>query len=236
MKKTKILLISTLLLTGCASSSSNGSSYSSLSETSDSKQNETVSVGSFSCQKEISLTEGDEAYYKNYCKISTGESFTVSPKTVDTDKTGTEDIDLTLEDKEGNVTLLSVKVNIKEKATPTPEPTPTPEETEEVVQEQQQTTATAKKNTTSSNQSTYNAPQQSQQQTQVQQSQPQQSTQSQQSADSYEAEDIQQSAGSKGAAAGSSYGDQANCMAAGGTANHTCTYDALSQQYILSYQ
>lgn len=220
----KLLLTATILLCGCSSSSS----VSSADKSSESKK-ETVIVGKFTCQKEIELTEGDSASYKNYCKLSTSEKFSVSPETVDTKKVGNKDVDITLTDDEGNVTFTTITLKIKAKATPTPEPTPEPEETQEEVK---QSNATQNKQNTSSNkQSTYSVPQQSQSQQQVV---PQQNTQ--QSTETYETEDVQNTAGSRGAAAGSTFDDQASCMSSGGTANHTCTYDAASQKYVLSYQ
>ena len=197
----KLLLTATILLCGCSSSSS----VSSADKSSESKK-ETVIVGKFTCQKEIELTEGDSASYKNYCKLSTSEKFSVSPETVDTKKVGNKDVDITLTDDEGNVTFTTITLKIKAKATPTPEPTPEPEETQEEVK---QSNATQNKQNTSSNK---------------------------QSTETYETEDVQNTAGSRGAAAGSTFDDQASCMSSGGTANHTCTYDAASQKYVLSYQ
>lgn len=210
----KLLLTATILLCGCSSSSS----VSSADKSSESKK-ETVTVGKFTCQKEIELTEGDSASYKNYCKLSTSEKFSVSPETVDTKKVGNKDVDITLTDDEGNVTFTTITLKVKAKATPTPELEETQEEAK------QSTTTQSKQNTSSNKQSTYSAPQQSQAQ-----------AQSQQSTETYEIEDVQNTAGSRGAAAGSTFDDQASCMSSGGTANHTCTYDAASQKYVLSYQ
>lgn len=224
----KLLLTATILLCGCSSSSS----VYYADKSSESKK-ETVTVGKFTCQKEIELTEGDSASYKNYCKLSTDEKFSVSPEKVDTKKVGNKDVDITLTDSEGNVTFTTITLKVKAKATPTPESTPTPEPEETQEEAKQSTTTQSKQNTSSNKQSTYSAPQQSQAQSQ-QQTVPQQNTQ--QSTESYEAEDVQNTAGSRGAAAGSTFDDQASCMSSGGTANHTCTYDAASQKYVLSYQ
>lgn len=222
----KLLLTATILLCGCSSSSS----VSSADKSGESKK-ETVTVGKFTCQKEIELTEGDSASYKNYCKLSTSEKFSVSPETVDTKKVGNKDVDITLTDDEGNVTFTTITLKVKAKATPTPEPTLTPELEETQEEAKQSTTTQSKQNTSSNKQSTYSAPQQSQAQAQAQPTQaPQQST------ETYEIEDVQNTAGSRGAAAGSTFDDQASCMSSGGTANHICTYDAASQKYVLSYQ
>lgn len=225
----KILMISNILLCGCASSS-----LVSSTGVSDQVEKQMVTVGQFTCQKEIELTEGDSASYKNYCKLSTGDKFSVSPETVDTKKAGSKNVDLTLTDSDGNVTFTTVTLKVKAKATPTPEPTPTPEATEEAQEETKENTSTQTQNrrnntSSSSNQSTYVAPQQPQAQPQ----QPATSQENTQSSESYEAEDAGGIA--PGAPSGSTYDDFASCNAAAGQNTHTCTMDGATRKYVLTY-
>ena len=88
-----------------------------------------VTVGKFTCQSEISIQEGSSTAYEKYCKISTGEKFSVTPEKVDTKKAVSNTVALTLTDESGNITMTKVKVTVTPKPTPTPEPVeePTPE-------------------------------------------------------------------------------------------------------------
>lgn len=192
-----------------------------------------VTVGKFTCQSEISIQEGSSTSYEKYCKISTGEKFSITPEKVNTEKAGTSTVALTLTDESGNITMTKVKVTVTPKPTPTPEPTeePTPEP-------EQNNTQSSSSNSNSARPSTQSRPS-NQTVTPSQPSNPAPAAPAQPAAPAapnYEVDDEGTKAGTAGSPEGSTFDDQGTCMASGGTKNHTCTWDPASSKYVLTYQ
>lgn len=195
-----------------------------------------VTVGKFTCQSEISIQEGSSTAYEKYCKISTGEKFSVTPEKVDTKKAGSSTVALTLTDESGNITMTKVKVTV------TPKPTPTPEPVEEPTPEPEQNNTQSSSSSSSSNRPSTQSRPSNQTVTPSQPSNPAPAAPAAPAqpaapaAPNYEVDDEGTKAGTAGSPEGSTFDDQGSCMASGGTKNHTCTWDPASSKYVLTYQ
>lgn len=215
------LCVYALTVSGCSAKHAQSASSSD-----EPKQTEKT-TSEITCEKSISIQEGNSVEFKDYCKVDGKKTSDLiySPSVYKPKATGKTTVDVTITDKDNNMYVQTFTVSITPKPTPTPEPTvePTPEPEEEKPVSRPQTSnknSYSGSSSSSSKTPAYVAPQ------------PAAPAEPDPTPDN----DVISSGntGGGGAAAGSAYADVGSCDAAADpTRSHRCTWNG--SQYVLTY-